>query len=122
MRGLLLTGMLLVPLGCSPAAPTLAHGKPVTHWLEELRQPDALQRKKAVQVLGNVGPANPAVVPALTSAVKDRDAGVRGEAVLALLKMGPAARDAAAVLREAEKDRDPRIRANAAKALARVAP
>jgi HEAT repeat protein len=120
MRWLLLTGVLLLPLGCGPAAPTLAHGKPVAHWVEELRQPNAVQRKKAVHVLGNVGTADPAVLPALTAAVKDRDTGVRGEAVLALLKMGPAARDAVPVLREAEKDRDPHVRANATKALARV--
>jgi HEAT repeat protein len=120
MRWLLLAGMLLLPLGCRPPAPTLAHGQPVAHWLDQLQQPGAAQRKKAVQVLSNVGTADPAVLPALTTAVKDRDAGVRGEAVLALLKMGPAAQDAAPVLREAAKDRDPRIRANAAKALARV--
>jgi HEAT repeat protein len=120
MRWWLLMGVLLVTAGCGPAPPTLAHGKPVSHWVEVLRHPDARQRRKAVQVLGNVGTTDPAALPALTGAVRDPDPGVRGEAVLALLKMGPAARDAAPVLRAAEKDRDPRVRAKVAKALERI--
>jgi HEAT repeat protein len=119
MRRLVLLGLLL-PAGCGQAPPLLAHGKPVSHWLEVLRHPDANDRRRAVVVLGNVGAADPAVLPALAGAVKDRDAGVRGAAVLALLKMGPAAREAAPALREAERDRDPRVRQYAARALQRI--
>jgi HEAT repeat protein len=120
MRWLLLTSLLLLPAGCGRAPPTLAHGKPVAYWFEALRHPDARERKKAVQVLGNVGAADPAVLPALTGAVKDRDSGVRSEAVLALLKMGPAAEAATPALREAERDRDPQIRTYATRALERI--
>ncbi|SRR5579884_327240 len=120
MRRVVLLGVLLALAGCGQAPAPQAHGKPVAHWVEELRGPDAARRKKAVQVLGNVGAADPAVLPALTDAVKDRDAGVRGEAVLALLRLGPAARDAAGVLYEAERDRDPRVRRYATQALRRI--
>lgn len=120
MRRLLLLGLLLLSGGCGQAPPPLAHGKRVSHWLEALGHPDAHDRRKAVQVLGNVGAADPAVLPALTGAVRDRDAGVRGEAVLALLKMGPAAREAAPALREAERDRDAHVRQYAARALRRI--
>jgi HEAT repeat protein len=44
--------------------------------------------------LGNIGPGDPAALPALTGALKDADAGVRCEAVLALLKYGPGAKEA----------------------------
>ena len=120
MKQVLVAGLLVLLAGCGRAQPTLAHGKPVSDWVETLRHPDARERRKAAEVLGNVGAADPAVVPALAGAVKDRDPVVRGEAVLALLKIGPAAREAAPALREAEGDRDPRVRANAVKALKTV--
>jgi HEAT repeat protein len=120
MRWCWLIGVLALLGGCSQAPPTLAHGKPVAHWVELLRHPDALERKKAVQVLGNVGTADPEVLPALTGAVKDRNAGVRAEAVAGLLKMGPAAESATSVLQDAAKDRDARVRTYAARALARI--
>ena len=120
MKQVLVAGLLVLLAGCGRAQPTLAHGKPVSDWVDALGHPNARERKKAVEVLGNVGAADPAVVPALAGAVKDRDPAVRGEAVLALLKIGPAAREAAPALREAERDRDPRVRANAVKALEKV--
>ena len=66
-------------------------GEPVSHWLEAVKSPDPKTRKKAVDVLGNVGPADPAAIPALTDAVRDKDAAVRDAAVLALSKIGPPA-------------------------------
>ncbi len=120
MRGGLLVGLLLLSAGCGPSRPTMAHYNPVSYWVQALDGPDFRQRKKAVEVLGNVGPADPAVVPALARAVGDRDARVRAEAVLALLKLGPAARDAVPALTEATKDKDPRVRGYAVKALERI--
>jgi HEAT repeat protein len=120
MKHILIAGLVVLLAGCGRAQPTLAHGKPVSDWVAALQHPDARQRKKAAEVLGNVGAADPAVVPALAGAVKDRDPAVRGEAVLALLKIGPAAREAAPALHEAEKDRDPHVRAGAVKALEKV--
>src|SRR5438552_19213794 len=119
MRSFLFVGLVVLLGGCGKA-PTMAHGKPVSHWVQALEDPDRQVRLKAVKALGNVGAADPAAVPALAGAVKDRDAGVRAEAVLALLKIGPDARDAVPALTEAQKDRDAKVRAYAAKALERI--
>ena len=67
-----------------------------------------------------MGPADPAAIPALIEAVKDRDAKVRGEAILALLRIGPEAKEAIPTLAEAQKDKDPQVRSYAAKALAKI--
>jgi HEAT repeat protein len=124
MRPAVLSTILLVPMlsACRPAdsGPLVSHGRPVSYWLEQLKQPDAKTRKKAVAALGHVGAADRAVIPALIAAVKDRDAAVRDEAVLALLRIGPDAIDARSVLLEAERDRDAKVREHARKALARI--
>jgi HEAT repeat protein len=117
---LAVVGLALWAGGCGKARPTTAGGKPVSHWVQALQDPDARLRKKAAQKLGNAGPADPAVVPALAGALKDRDARVRAEAALALMKMGPAAQGAIPALAEAHKDPDPRVREYAVKALERV--
>ncbi len=93
-RGLILLLVVMI-VGCHKAQPTMAHGKPVGEWVQALHSPDARTRKKAASVLGNVGAIDPAVVPALTEAMRDRDAGVRAEVVLALTKIDPAARGSA---------------------------
>jgi HEAT repeat protein len=90
-------------------------------WAEVLRDPDAKQRKKAVFTLGNIGPTDPAVLPALIGVLKDADAEVRCEAILALLKYGPGARDAIPALTEAQRqDRNAKVRTYAAKALEKL--
>jgi HEAT repeat protein len=120
MRALLWAALAFLACGCAKSPP-LAGGKPVSHWVEALHGRDAKARKKAVAKLGNVGPADPAVLPALRAALRDGDPGVRREAVLALLKYGPGARAAAGALAELrQRDRDPQIRAYAVKALARL--
>jgi HEAT repeat protein len=105
--------------GCERPAP-LAGGEPVSHWVQALKDPDARQRKKAAHKLGNAGPAEADVVPALTAALQDRDAGVRGEAALALGKCGPAAKDAIPALMALQQDRDPTVRTYAADALNKI--
>lgn len=95
-------------------------GQPVSHWLEAAKSPDPKVRKKAADVLGNVGPADPAAVPALAAAVKDKDPSVRDAAVLALSKIGPPAAAALPALREATSDPNPSVRAHAATAVERV--
>ena len=106
--------------GCGPARSTTAGDKAVSYWVQTLQDPDAKARRKAAFTLGNVGAADPAVVPALVGALQDRDAGVRGEAVLALLKIGPPARAAVPALSEAQKDQDAQVRAHAVKALEKI--
>src|SRR3954451_18121325 len=118
MRYLPLVGLLFVPLiGCGENAPLTSHGKPVSHWLEALDSPEVKTRKKAVVALGHVGTADPAALPALIRATKDRSPEVRSAAVLALLNLGPAAREAIPALEEARKDRDAKVRTYAEKAL-----
>jgi HEAT repeat protein len=108
-------------LGCS-RSPTMTtvHGKSMQHWLSALNDKDPKVRKKAAEVLGNVGTADPAVLPALIAALKDRDPHVRDQTVLALLKMGPAAEVAVPALTQASADRDVQVRAHAAQALERI--
>jgi HEAT repeat protein len=107
-------------VGCSQDQP-LAGGKPVAHWVEALRAPDAKVRKQAAVKLGNVGASDPAVLPALLGALEDRDAGVRCEVILALTKCGPAARDAEPTLtRMRDQDPSPRVRDFAGRALEKL--
>jgi HEAT repeat protein len=114
MRRILFVMLLISLSGCGGASPPMAGGK----WAEALRDPDARQRRKAAFTLGNIGPSDPAVLPALLRALKDRDAVVRREAILALLKYGPGAKEAIPELTAVrEKDRDAKVRAYAAQAL-----
>jgi HEAT repeat protein len=111
----------LAVTGCSrPAAPLTAGGRPVAHWLDELKKPDPKARKKAVRELGHIGKADPAAIPAVVGAVKDKDAAVRQEACLALLNLGPDAAEADDALTEATRDPDAKVREYAAEALAKV--
>ena len=119
-----LTGALLLALlaGCSEPQPTLTGGKPAGHWVEQLGvNPDAKVRKEAAFKLGNVGPADPTALPALTAALKDRDAAVRREAILALVKFGAAARPVVPALIDLrDHDRDPKVRGYAVKAVEKL--
>lgn len=119
--------ILLVPLvllsGCGRAdAPKEKYfsGEPVEHWLTAIKSTDPKTRKKAADVLGNVGPIDPGAIPALIVAARDSDPKVRDAAVLGLSKIGPPAVAAAPVLEEATKDKDPNVRSHAAAALERV--
>jgi HEAT repeat protein len=115
-----IAAVLLLP-GCrGEEEPPLSHGKPVDYWLGQLKKPDPKLRKRAVAALGHVGTADPAVLPALQEAVKDRAAAVRDEAVLALFNIGPEAMEAVETLRKAEEDKDPIVRAHATTALERI--
>jgi HEAT repeat protein len=105
--------------GCD-APPTLARGRPIGEWVEDLHAPEARRRVAAVEVLGNIGPCHPAALPALATALRDPDAKVRDAAVLALMKSGPAAAGAVPALAAACDDADPSVRTHAAAALARI--
>src|SRR6516165_8224641 len=90
--------LIMLLSGCGKPKTILAGGKPVSHWLEAVRDPDPRVRKTAIFKLGNVGPSDADVLPAVTAALKDPDAAVRREAILALVKFGPAAKEAAPIL------------------------
>jgi HEAT repeat protein len=123
MRQAYLPVLCLLIIGCGRSdVPKEKYfsGEPVDYWLDEIKNPDPKKRKKATDILGNVGPADERSIPALTEAVKDKDAKVRDAAVLGLSKIGPLAGSAESVLTEATKDKDPTIRAHAVTALERV--
>ena len=114
---LVIAAALALAGGCGPA-PTQAGGKPVSHWLHELKDSDPKKREEAVEKLGNVGPADPAAYPALVGSLSDPSARVRGAAILGIVKGGAAAKAAVPALQDL-KDHDPdaAVRAYAAKAL-----
>jgi HEAT repeat protein len=112
--GVLSVILLLSLTGCGGAPPKMAGGK----WAVALRDADASTRKKAAFTLGNIGPSDAAVLPALVEGLKDSDAGVRCEVILALLKYGRGAERAIPTLTELrETDCDPKVRSCATKAL-----
>jgi HEAT repeat protein len=114
MRQLVYLVLLLAVAGCGKPEPPMAGSK----WAEALRDPDAKQRKQAAFTLGNIGPSDPAALPALIGALKDTDPGVRCEALLALVKYGPQAREAVPLVTELQlQDGDPKVREYAAKAV-----
>ncbi|SRR5258708_988200 len=113
--------ILVLLVGCAQKSdPILSHGKPVSYWIQALNASDAKERKKAVEALGYVGPADSAVIPALVGAVKDQDAAIRAQAVLALLNISPDAKEAIPVLTEAQNDNDALVREYAGKAIKRI--
>jgi len=117
---MLFLGVLSVMSGCGENPPLIARGKPVSHWLNEIRSPSAKARKQAAFSLGLVGTRDAAAIPALTDALKDGDAEVRRSAVLALLNIGAPARDALPALERARSDSDARVRTYAAKAVPKI--
>ena len=111
----------LAALGCGPAAPTLAGGKPVNHWLRALHDPDAKARAEAAKKLGNVGPADPAACPALVEALPTPTPGCAGAAILGLLGCDDTAKTAVPALRNLkEHDPDPGVRNYAGRAVEKI--
>lgn len=114
MRHFLLVMVLLLLSGCGKETPSMAGEK----WAKALHAPDAKVRRKAAFTLGNIGPSDPAVLPALIGSLRDTDPGVRRETILALLKYGSEAKAAIQALTDVQdKDLDPKVREDAAKAL-----
>jgi HEAT repeat protein len=124
MRRILMGGSILICLliGCGQPKAMLAGGKPVSHWLKALQNPDPKVRKTAVIKLGNIGPADAAALPAINGALKDSDAAVRREAILALLRSGPAAAQAVPELTDLrQRDPNAQVRHYAAQAVEKLA-
>jgi HEAT repeat protein len=116
-----LLAILALTSGCGPAAPTLAGGKPVSHWLRALHGADPKERREAADKLGNVGPTDPAVVPALVEALHDSDARVREAAILGLVRCGAAAKTAVPALQDLKAhDPDLVVRDYAGRALEKI--
>jgi vesicle coat complex subunit len=123
MRAVLVSVGIIVLLagGCGKAKPMLIAGKPVDHWLKQLQDPDAKERKTAIFKLEAAGTSDPAILPALIEMLKDPDAVVRCEAIVAVAKWGSEATGAIATLTEMESDDpSPEVRDYAAKALKKL--
>jgi HEAT repeat protein len=117
MRRLFVVLLAVLPGGCGDSPPTLSGGQPVSRWTKRLREGDPRQRQEAVAKLGNVGPADAAVLPALLDALRDPDAGVRRASIVALMKYGPEATEALPALDDMRRrDPDPRVRQDAGRA------
>ena len=117
MRRILAAILLISVTGCGAARPKMAGVK----WAGALRDPDANVRKKAAFTLGNIGPSDPEVLPALIEGLNDADAGVRSEVILALLKYGDGAKEAIPTLTKLrDHDQDPKVRDYALKALKKL--
>ncbi len=105
MRYAWLFCVVAVLAGCrgKPEGPPQAAGKPITHWLEALHDPDVKLRTEAAKKLGNVGGADPQALPALIEALADPEPEVRLAAMDGVVKFGPGGKDAIPAL---EKIRD----------------
>ena len=127
----------LVLLAC-PSTPSLARDKPsgadeaprpTEDELKEIRQlmrrvvrgPHPALRSEAANALGNYGRKAEVAIPALVTALKDRDVSVSSTAAVALGKVGVESRDAVKGLVDA-LERDPMLAASAAEALGRIGP
>ncbi|MBL9122522.1 MAG: HEAT repeat domain-containing protein [Planctomycetaceae bacterium] len=73
----------------------------------------------AADSLARIGPA---AVPALLTAMENRDPAVRARAAQAFARMGPEASAAVPALTRALQDRDPDVRKSAARALGQIGP
>lgn len=123
MRTVALSILILLGIGCSRTdGPNekFFNGHTVEHWLDAIKSPEPKTRKKAADVLGNVGSVDPRAIPALIEALKDRDAKVRDAAVLGISKIGTLAIAAESALEDATKDKDATVRTHATTALERI--
>lgn len=121
MRLFTLAFLCAFQIGCARTEQPLAGGKSVASWVEALGDPDPKVRKQAVLKLGNAGPTDPSVLPALLGALKDREANIRCAAVLALLKCGPEGKEGIPALMElSQNDSDAKVRSHAVKALEKL--
>ncbi len=91
--------------------------KSVVELQRAMKDQDGVVRRHATASLGQIGTA---AIPALKSALTDKDFDIRLHGIVALGSMGPAAHDALPALRTALKDSDEEVAAAAAVALKQV--
>lgn len=116
--------LAFVMTGCSPAVPVpsdlVFSGQSVRHWIAQARSKQVKDRKHAIDVLSNVGPAHPDAIPALIVALRDADVTIRLAAVQGLSKIGPPASSALSALETSTKDSDKRVAEQAKGAIKRI--
>jgi MinD-like ATPase involved in chromosome partitioning or flagellar assembly len=89
---------------------------------ESLTSSASRDRAYAAEVLGEIGPVTPEVVPALITALSDADAEVRSKAASALREIGPVTPEVVPALITALSDADAEVRSKAASALGNIEP
>jgi HEAT repeat protein len=77
-------------------------------------------RQRAIEALGQLGPAGRPAVPALVEALTDKYSGIRACAAAALGRIGPDAKDAIPALTAAMKEKDEGVRSAAAAAIKKI--
>jgi HEAT repeat protein len=87
---------------------------------EMLRATDSFVRRECLLHLSRERKVNKTAVPALVTALEDKEPAVRSLAAQVLAKIGPDARDAVEALTKAAKDSDPHVQSSAERALAKV--
>src|SRR5438105_11046454 len=87
-----------MPSADGGSAEAVYQGQPTCFWIRQLQDNDPAFRQQAMQALEQIGPQEEAVVPALASMLKDRNAGVRMGAALALRRLGSEAGSAVPAL------------------------
>jgi HEAT repeat protein len=110
MRKLIATACLcLLLLGCENSFREEASFEGVTTsgWIEQLKDGDLDQRRRAAEVLGVLGPTEAdETVPALAGALTDPDAHVRLMALKSLEKLAPKAKKAQVAVGKAMNDKN----------------
>jgi HEAT repeat protein len=101
--------------------------EPVSAWLSLLDHPEEQQRRRASEKLLEISTAISAVLPALSSVLKDLDTSVRARAATSLGELGSKMLSAVPTLRTALRrivltDNDEMVRVNALQSLARIGP
>jgi hypothetical protein len=112
MRKTLTVTLLLALAGCS--------SRPTNELVAKLKAPDGADRLHAIRALGERPGEAATSVPALSDALKDRDAFIRRDAAQALGRIGPEARAALPALQPLLKDRNQHVRKAAADAVKRI--
>lgn len=81
-------------------------GRPLSYWIDELKDEDAARREEAAATLGCMVPQAKVAVPTLIQVIKDDDPKVRQAAIAALSRLGPYAQDSVPALLQVYEDRN----------------
>src|SRR5262249_51653169 len=92
-------------------------GRPTSYWVHLLQSGKDQERANAAEAVGERGPANADVVPALRAGLEDEDEHVLRNAATSLGQIGPDAVPAVPALVRALKDKDGLFRLEVARAL-----
>lgn len=90
-------------------------GKPLSHWVKDLKSKDVGRRRSAASFLGDAG--NKHAVAPLLEALKDQDVEVRVNAARSLGVVGPTVKETLQPLMGALHDPEDKVKAAAANAL-----